>query len=91
MDALPALPLNDDTPFDRAKATGTDPTALVPLLVPATVHPCISEATTDKLGGAKASSCNEVSVAGDSSSERLTRHDQKRVKRLELSTFSLGS
>ncbi|MFQ5428788.1 MAG: hypothetical protein ACE5E1_00645 [Phycisphaerae bacterium] len=49
MDVLPALPPADnDDRAERAKATGTDPTLLVPMLVPPSGKRCISVASAGK-------------------------------------------
>ena len=47
MDVLPLLPLDDRPSTERAKATGTDAAALVPVLVPTTGNQSISGPTAD--------------------------------------------
>ncbi len=89
MDVLPSLPLGEDSATDQAKATGTDPTSLVPMLVPNPGNQRPLTSVDGKPGRADVSQQDAVSLADDSGSEPLTRRDKKRAKGLEPSTFSL--
>jgi integrase len=91
MDVLPSLPLGDRPNSDRARATGTAPSFLVPMLVPASGNARADVANADSTDGVGGSLHIAASVAGDVSSDTLTRSGRKRVKGLEPSTFSLGS
>ncbi|NBC11362.1 MAG: hypothetical protein GVY24_06440 [Planctomycetes bacterium] len=51
MDVLPTLPLDDPPQRDQARATGTDVSALVPTLVPASGNPNAGASTADKTSG----------------------------------------
>ncbi len=91
MDVLPYLPLDDDPNTQRAKATGTDPRTLVPLLVPTTGNQSTGGATADKTDHSGNALGAHTSVACVGDSEPQTRHDQKRVIGLEPTTFTLAT
>ena len=89
MDALPSLPLGDRPNSNWARASGTSPSFLVPMPVPASGNARADAANAGKTDGVGGSLHIAASVANDSGSDSLTRHDKKRVKGLEPSTFSL--
>ncbi len=91
MDVLPSLPLDDGPHTERAKATGTDPRTLVPVLVPTADNQRTSGATADKTGCNGGTLSIAASVAAGDGCDALSSDVEERVKGLEPSTFSLGS
>ena len=91
LDVLPSLPLDDGPNTERAKATGTDAAALVPMLVPTTGNQGTHGATAGKVASNSSAHYSDASVATVDGSERMSRDDKKRVTGFEPATFSLGS
>ncbi len=91
LDVLPSLPLDDGPNTERAKATGTDAGALVPMLVPTTGNRGTHGATAGKVASNSSAHYSDASVATVDGSDRMSRDDKKRVTGFEPATFSLGS
>ena len=91
LDVLPSLPLDDGPNTERAKATGTDAAALVPMLVPTTGNQGTHGATAGKVASNSSAHYSDASVAAVDGSEHMSRDDKKRVTGFEPATFSLGS
>ena len=100
LDKLPALPIRRAKPGAAPGAIGTSsPPSLVPVLVPTSVQ------ATDKLSSnvvgsreqGHVTSCSEAiasdadALSNDRKSRDVHRSHSKRVTRIELATFSLGS
>ena len=89
MDALPLLPMDDITSYNREVATGTDACALVPTLTPTTGNLCISGANADNIDVTSSLTLGSViEVVGDGC-QSLTGHDQKPPAGLEPATCGL--
>jgi integrase len=84
MDALPALPLDGDTPKrEHAKATGTDGNSASPFLVrnlvPTTGNRRTQLANADTTGRNAGSNLIAANVDGDADSASLARHDKNKA------------
>jgi site-specific recombinase XerC len=89
LDALPSMPLDDSPRSQRQKASGTDGTLLVPMLVPNAGNNSASGANADNSAGGGNAEAIPVSVAHDKGKQRHTGNAKQRATRLERATFSL--
>ena len=91
MDVLPRLPLDDSPNQARAKATGTDPGSLVPLLVPTTGNRGTRLANADTASRDTDLAGSTINDGPDKACQSVTKKGKKRVMGFEPTTFTLAT